>query len=493
MGGGASSRKGKGKADAASKQADTASSPADEKKMEREAASKLSPALRRRRRVLLGYMAPRKFESVEPKDQFGADIEEDELPFSRFEDLAHCNQFRNRVDAVQHHSDGGYLRENSVEVLELGVEKDSFLAKRLLKVVQVQAGKRMPGRVTCYELLALHSVIRWGTVNELLELLFCVFDTDDDDFLSVQDLTSGIDIFLELQEATDGLQGADQEDFKKMGPKGRRRQARKLAVAAIKDYTGVTDSDAEEVPTAAASSSAQATAGVARGKAGSSDDDDDRSSHGSYETAHLSALSTTPNTAPGEEAQASKKPPRKRRGRSLCGGKPPADDDSSETGEGSQPAKTRDGGSNKPPRKRGGLCGGGGAGRRRRKSLTYQQWLHWLQESGMLPAEFAAAIGVADGIGSERLSEGKKEPRRGSKGSRTSSGQGSSLGAAGVTQPMLANAASRPMAQPQLGGGLPPGGRGGVEVEGNAGDSDASSSRSSSPGATRQMREPLLA
>lgn len=391
------------------------------------------PALRRRRRVLFGGgSVPRRFELVKPKEQYKAAQDEPEDPtFQRLG--AEVETFRRRAEHVQSKK-SGYLDENAIELLGLGLAPGSFLSKRLFHVAQAQIieGKRRTA-MTCYELLSLHGLLRNGSTEDLLELLFCVFDYDGDDHLTRQDLSLGVLAFLELPEASENLDGDGLKDFKRLNVKGRRREARRIADLAIKTYATASDfeqtgnSSVESSPPSSPDPSGRQDASSLKEGPSSIKDDEENKSE---QTPALDNLSTTPATtgAPVEDATPKAQP--KRRG--LCRGKAPADDDSksegeapaskidsmqTETGEpkrrsrglcrGKAPADDKSSDGEQTPKKRPpppasrrqGSCMGGGRKKKGPPALTYSQWLQWLAVSGLMPAglaDVAADIAAAE-------------------------------------------------------------------------------------------------
>eukprot|EP00929_Paragymnodinium_shiwhaense_P003509 TRINITY_DN10405_c0_g1_i2.p1 TRINITY_DN10405_c0_g1~~TRINITY_DN10405_c0_g1_i2.p1 ORF type:complete len:416 (+),score=119.06 TRINITY_DN10405_c0_g1_i2:166-1413(+) len=215
----------------------------------------LSLSLRRRRRLLLGRDGPRRFELVPPQQQYAAVPDEDEdLVFSRLDD-AQVNKLRRGAANLQ--DKDGLLDENAIELLELRLGTGSSLSKRLFAVGQVQvvaapaapaaaassagaAPQQVPGsrrgKLTCYELLALYSLIKKGSTEDLLELLFCTFDIDGDDRLNQQDLSTSVPPFLQLTGAMDSLEKVDQEDFEKLNGKARAGAIKQLIDNVIKQY-----------------------------------------------------------------------------------------------------------------------------------------------------------------------------------------------------------------------------------------------------------------
>lgn len=371
------------------------------------------PSLRRRRRVLFGEAAGKKrqqFEFVVPEEQFRAGAPEYEDPvFERLGSLEVVNIIRENAEAVQY-QDNGYLRENVIQLLELGLETGTPLSRRLFEVAQVQhvpdvKMRARPKLMTCYELLALHSVLRAGQDSELLELLYCVFDADEDDRLNVADLTTAIDVFLGLQYAGDTMEDQDREDFSKCDVKARHAEARLLAEMAVERY-GSRDLEPDEPPQPderpeeQLEQPAQEPSPEEGGseddqqafktpvKPGTSKQEDSDDTGGSSEAAADSAKDADKSTQ--------KKPPRRR---GLCAGKLPAETSASE-GElllGPKDAKAKAKAKPVPKllpkpaakrRSRGALCGSA-AKRKGQPALSYDQWRKWLAASELLPPGFA--------------------------------------------------------------------------------------------------------
>lgn len=316
-----------------------------------------SPSRRRRRRVLFQCRGaqPRPFEKRKPEEQFWRQPEEDDDPVFARCGKDECQQFRDRAQGVRYSKshDEGFLDENSIELL--GLELDgggrggaggSSLAKRLFEVAQVQEleGNKRPDKLTCYELLALYSVLRYGTRSELLELLFCVCDFDDDDMVSEKDLKSFVTAFLKLEEDFGvGMSEEDEQDFKQLDPKAIDKEAAQMASRALKEFWEPEpdeDSDAE--------------APDPDGEAKSEDEASDTSAD-------------SKKAASGADGA--------RKGAKKAMGKAPRS---------KSPAP-------KPKKKQGGCFGGGGK-KKGPKALTFEQWKKWLQESSLLPDEWAAAL-----------------------------------------------------------------------------------------------------
>lgn len=170
-----------------------------------------------------------------------------------------ANEFRRNSNKVCNAD--GYLGPHAIELLGLDISANSALSNRLYKIGQVgrsmpalqpppvdeTAGPKpadeehdprapRPAMLTCYELLALFSVIRAGSKDDLLELLFCLFDIDEDDRISLGDFEATIAGYLELEGAT-GLQGAELDEYNKFEPKQRTLAAKRVAELAIAKYS----------------------------------------------------------------------------------------------------------------------------------------------------------------------------------------------------------------------------------------------------------------
>lgn len=257
----------------------------------------LAPAIIRRRKVLLGSANLRPFEQVDPKNQFtqlpehspglpaciscGSPFMEDtytvcqkcgekrpapgdDLVFKRL-DFRMANDFRQNAWAVCNQD--FMLGAHAIAKLGLGLEPPFFekdredqrsigtLERRLFQIGQVgkyvippatpEKGKKpetqaniiaRTNTLTCYELLALFSVIRAGAKDELLELLFCLFDVDEDDEISCQDFETTISSFLEVDGLLAGLDNTDAAAYRKVGPKDKAAAARRAAELAVSKY-----------------------------------------------------------------------------------------------------------------------------------------------------------------------------------------------------------------------------------------------------------------
>jgi len=170
-----------------------------------------------------------------------------------------ANEFRRNSHKVCNAD--GYLGPHAIELLGLEINTTCALSNRLYKIGQVgrslpalqppavdeAAGPKLldeehdhrgarPAMLTCYELLALFSVIRAGSKDDLLELLFCLFDIDEDDRVSIEDFEATIAGYLEL-EGTIGLLGAELDEYKKFESKQRTSAARRVAELAIAKYS----------------------------------------------------------------------------------------------------------------------------------------------------------------------------------------------------------------------------------------------------------------
>lgn len=324
-----------------------------------------NPAILRRRKVLFSTTDSPEFESVPPIEQYAEPRDDDDPVFKRFGRSDEANEFRRKAESIRYFEDAGYLREEAISLLDLDLEQGCFLSDRLFQIGQIQkvpsAAKRRP-LLTCYELLALYSVFRHGTQGEFLELLFCIFDVDGDDSISVSDLTSAIDAFQAYIDI----------DIEKTHVSSKR-----LAEQAITEYSSLDvseekveleqdqksddewskksdDSDLSKKPlTGDTKPPKQRRCGFCRGKPPADDTSDD------------------------EEDVTVAKPQLKRRG--LCRGKSPADSDDPP-----EPKIEK----KKNTKSRCCLCSCG-TGRKKKPALNFKQWQAWLNESGLLPEGFA--------------------------------------------------------------------------------------------------------
>lgn len=270
-------------------------------------------SLRRCRRVLFGSFAPRKFEEVAPWQQFSAIPEDDDPVFCRIGGLAAANQFRRLAEQVQYAD--GYLHENALELLGMGISPRSQLGQQLFKVAQVQMVSPAPRGpyLTCYELLALNGVLRGGSDEELLELLYCVFDVDGDDRIGVADLSRSILAFMDFSaEEQQGLDAAEKKKQARLAQAIAEIALGKFGIIELDDFQAL--GTAVQPPPPPLPASAPPTETVAAVAAASSVEDSDDS-----------GLDTLHQTKPaaGVAGQA-KERPRRRFSCCLCGGKAPA-------------------------------------------------------------------------------------------------------------------------------------------------------------------------
>ncbi|CAE8680803.1 unnamed protein product [Polarella glacialis] len=389
MGGGASRGSKAGKSDAKAPGASGASGPG--------APSLISPALLRRRKVLFQSAEPRKFESIPPRAQYAAVPEEaDDCVFSRFVGgMQGANDLRRRAEAIQYYHDDGYLGEHCMELLGLGLVPGTVLSRRLFRVAQAQEvlpGPRRP-QMTCYELLALYSVLKAGTVEELLELLFCVFDSDGDDKVGVEDLRLGIDAFLQLQEAGSGMSPQDFKDFGRLDDRVRRAEALRIAELAVKEYAmgsedvqeGGEMKEADAPPGGQPLSAGQQPPKPRGSKPSSEDEDKDSNCSKGSAKSHASNLSMAPQAG---DATATSKANEK--------------DEVAARAKAKAKAKTK-------ARAQGPLCClfAPAGGKQLKPALSFQQWQQWLWESQLLPDAMveslsmnsAVGVGAAPGVG----------------------------------------------------------------------------------------------
>jgi len=379
-------------------------------------ALELSPSLRRRRRLLFGeasVAAEVEFEAVEPRKQFEAEFpEHDDAVYERFGgDIEAINRLREHAASLQFKKSRGFLEQNALELLDLGLEPGSELGALLFKAAQVQvvAGKRKrPALLTCYELLALTGLLFNAPEQDLLEFLYAVFDFDMDDRLSEDDLTIAIYAFLQLRDAAESLAEEDREDYAKLDERGRRAEARQMAKDAIRRY-GSTEIPEEEpaeagdaVEEAVSPAPAPEEPKPPRRRSRAEDSDSDASGRSGEQ------WSTTPSGR-DEGAAAGKRKLR----RALCGGKAPdgSESDSMRATAAPKakaapprrglcrgsPAAGEDAASPAPPvkpkakAKRRPLCGSS----RKRKgppALDFDHWRRWLVTAKLLPVGFAGLV-----------------------------------------------------------------------------------------------------
>lgn len=300
----------------------------------------LSPCLVRRRRVLFGTADPQAFEQVQPQEQFVCAHDNDDPVFDRM-GLAGANTFR--ATARQFQTVDGVLGQNTIELLgpqndEPLVPKGSALEGRLFKIGQVgRLPEKAPsgelaeplakqelsflqkGWLTCYQLLALYSVIHHGSRDELLELLFCLFDVDEDDRVGLEDFQATVESYLEMM-APDSLEAKESDELKKVKIVDRTSAARRVAELAVTTY-----GSAEDVPPPPPTSTAPS--GGVVGKAGEAEAT--KTQKGDKEKSEL-AEPLLGKTDIVEQPKAKAKPKRKG-GCCLCKGKQPAEESDDDT------------------------------------------------------------------------------------------------------------------------------------------------------------------
>mmetsp|Transcript_24762 Transcript_24762/g.39755 ORF Transcript_24762/g.39755 Transcript_24762/m.39755 type:complete len:645 (+) Transcript_24762:79-2013(+) len=312
--------------------------------------SDISAAALRRRRVLFGHEAVQEFENLSILEQYTElPTDNDDRVFGRFEHnggLAEANRIRQKMANIR--STDGYLRYNALELLQIGIGSDQKVARRLYELARVErpskrqllhrsgastdlGEKEKPPTkeeeapswtrhdsncIGCYEFLALFSVIRFGDIDELLELLFCFFDFDEDDRVSVTDLVETIESFLTLSKGGNGkfrdallkldLLGTELDEYHKLDEAKQRVAIHRSAELAVWKYG---NEGSEALPD---------------DEAGDLEEDTDA------EPAPAQ-LAPPPPTETVEAAKAKAKPkpspkPKKKSGRGLCRGKQPESD-----------------------------------------------------------------------------------------------------------------------------------------------------------------------
>lgn len=329
--------------------------------------SGLSLALLRRRRLLFQSDTPRTFEAVAPRQQYTAAPEAGDPVFERLQwGIVEANSIRQKAFAIQYHNDVGYLGEHAIELLGLGLVPGSVLSRRLFRLAQaqdIQPGPRRP-QMTCYELLALYSLLKAGSAEELLELLFCVFDADGDDRIGIEDLSVSIDGFLQLQEAAAHLSAAEQKEFKMMNERTRREEARRLAEEAVRVFSKE-DSEDEEESAEAVKGAEASPADSANGKTAEGENTDS--------AAATSIQNEDEKTEPAE--------------RSL---QAPSIEQAEAAAKAKAQAKA------KPKPKASMSCFSfGGAKKNQSSGLSFRQWQQWLLASQLLPVEMEPVLAAA--------------------------------------------------------------------------------------------------
>lgn len=204
-------------------------------------------SLRRRRRLLFGGDDARPFESVGPREQFRAPLEDpNSLVLQR---LGNCSDLQLKFETIQREGDEGFLRDHVLEHLPFDprLPPTQPILRRLFHLAQAQL-LALPRRklLTCYEVLALYALVTRGSAEEFLELLFCVFDADGDDQVGLFDLEASMDAFLQLPEAME-LPGSQAKEIRTLDARKRNTELRLLAKKALQDFA-MDDSEDEEPP-----------------------------------------------------------------------------------------------------------------------------------------------------------------------------------------------------------------------------------------------------
>eukprot|EP00930_Biecheleria_cincta_P075669 TRINITY_DN6284_c0_g1_i2.p1 TRINITY_DN6284_c0_g1~~TRINITY_DN6284_c0_g1_i2.p1 ORF type:complete len:577 (+),score=164.70 TRINITY_DN6284_c0_g1_i2:1023-2753(+) len=315
-----------------------------------------SASWRRRRRLLFGVLDPGPFESIPVRQQYSEIPQDGDFVFGRFAGgIAEADGLRRLCNERKYDHDEGYLRVDALELLGLGLVSTQPLTRRLHKLAQVShilPGPRRP-LLTCYELLALFSVLRAGSKEELLELLFCVFDADGDDQVSSEDLAGTVLAFLQLQEATANFDQGDLKAFKKLDLKKKRAESLRIAQSAIKEYgqeegeeepqpgkeiteekpsaKNVLEEDPAAPPTPPElPMTPQGTPGESGSGTGLAEEDDDEDDDALLQVHRNASWRTHVSQASQVAQDGDAKPKAKARGGGFCRGKPPKD--SEETG-----------------------------------------------------------------------------------------------------------------------------------------------------------------
>lgn len=318
---------------------------------------KIPPALSRRRRILFGEdyaEALHPFELVPVEKQFREFPEDDhDLVFNKRLGMEHANDFR--LKAEQTAGVDRFLRPHSIENLQLPIVTESALSRRLYILGQVgnyselwrSPEVKMPQRpgapgnsqLTCFELLAMYSVLRGGTESELLELLFCLFDVDQDDFVSVEDFQTTIGDFLDAQDRSKamghGLKGSELAAYNKIDDKA--KEARQIAERALSEYGTKAAEDTQ--PEADKKKAESSTSAPATSSKADSDSEEEIGPKGSMKT-HTGRMEDEKGEKEEKskekadakakaEAKAKTKP--KRKGGCLCAGKQPRDKQDTDT------------------------------------------------------------------------------------------------------------------------------------------------------------------
>jgi len=204
-------------------------------------------SLQRRRRLLFGGDDARPFESVGPRDQFRAPLEDpNNLVLQR---LGNCSDLQLKFETIQREGDEGFLRDHVLEHLPFDprLPPTQPILRRLFHLAQAQL-LALPRRklLTCYEVLALYALVTRGSAEEFLELVFCLFDVDGDDQVGLLDLEASMDAFLQLPEAME-LPGSQAKEIRTLDARKRNTELRGLAKKALQDFA-MDESDEEPPP-----------------------------------------------------------------------------------------------------------------------------------------------------------------------------------------------------------------------------------------------------
>ena len=374
-------------------------------------------ALRRRRRLLLGLgpgLGPataaaasdsdgRAFEEVAPWEQWQADLSD-----PVFDRAGDGQDLRRSLGDVK--DEGGYLRENAMELLQLNLRLPSKISRRLYHLARVQRNlgePRSKPQLTCFEVLCLSSALRWSSETELLELLFCFFDADGDDRVGEEDLVRSIDAFLSLEESSASFSDVEKKEFRKLDERRKFTEIRRIAKQALGEFANQDSEEEEEEEEEELAELAELPELETRAKEGEKDERKDTTDEADREGAaqkegsvsgsvehEASTSSKLAETGTGKLEMPQPKKAAKRGG--LCGRQPkeersfgfqeeakpgPADK------EGDPPkaetkAKAKAKAKAKPKKKPGGgFCGSV----KRPSTFSFRQWAKWIITTDVLP------------------------------------------------------------------------------------------------------------
>merc|ERR1719379_1395833 len=177
-----------------------------------------------------------------PKESTETSDDQKEDQFRIFDRVQDLDWFLN--EARQMRDPDCLLKEPAFEkLLDLGLAPDSGLSRRLLEVAQVRKTKTKTetttGALTCYELLALYSLLRYGDQEQLVEFVFCVFDVDGDDRASAADIEKAIGWLVEFGVPLAGKakgDGDDGEALEKLEGVAKEKAVREIAEDIVKRY-----------------------------------------------------------------------------------------------------------------------------------------------------------------------------------------------------------------------------------------------------------------